>query len=46
MKLVYVFLLEASSLTYAVIAPGFDALYLEATVKVFTQCLERSILKS
>uniref|UniRef100_A0A6N2M9D9 Uncharacterized protein n=1 Tax=Salix viminalis TaxID=40686 RepID=A0A6N2M9D9_SALVM len=32
-KLVYVFLFEASSLTYAVIAPGFHALYLEATVK-------------
>ncbi|KAJ6912230.1 cytochrome P450 97B2 [Populus alba x Populus x berolinensis] len=28
-----------------VIAPGFHALYLEAMVKVFTQCSERSILK-
>ncbi|KAJ6378317.1 hypothetical protein OIU78_028543 [Salix suchowensis] len=32
-------------LFFAVIAPGFHALYLEAMVKVFTQCSERSILK-
>ena len=38
-------LFEASSFTCAVIAPGFHALNLEATVKVFTQCSERSILK-
>ena len=31
--------------TYAVIAPGFHALYLEAMVKVFTDCSERTTLK-
>ena len=45
MTLVYVFLFEASCFAYAVIASEFHALYLEAMVKVFTQCSERSILK-
>jgi len=45
MTLVYVFLFEASCFAYAVIAPEFHALYLEAMVKVFTQGAERSILK-
>lgn len=29
----------------AVIAPGFHALYLEAMVKIFNSCLERTVLK-
>lgn len=32
-------------LLYAVIAPGFHSLYLEAMVKIFTDCSERSTLK-
>lgn len=30
---------------FAVIAPGFHALYLEAMVKIFTNCSERTISK-
>ena len=45
MTLVYVFLFEASCFAYAVIAPEFHALYVEAVVKVFTQGAERSIFK-
>lgn len=30
---------------YTVIAPGFHALYLEAMVKVFTDCSQRTISK-
>ncbi|KAJ6288010.1 hypothetical protein OIU78_026691 [Salix suchowensis] len=45
MTLVNVFLFEASCFAYAVIAPEFHALYVEAMVKVFTQGAERSIFK-
>ncbi|XP_011002376.1 PREDICTED: cytochrome P450 97B2, chloroplastic [Populus euphratica] len=37
--------LDTWKLRRKVIAPGFHALYLEAMLKVFTQCSERSILK-